>query len=360
MTTLVTGGTGFLGRALVQQLVERGESNIRVLTRHFDLELSDLGVEIVEGSLDSPEDVRRAVDGVTKVYHCAGLVERDASKAHKMYAVHVDGTRRLLDALRDQKVERIVVASTSGCVGVSDDPEFIATDSSPYVEQYARKWPYYLSKIAQEKVCNRFVEDHGMPIVQMRPTLLLGPGDTRESSTGDVSLFLQKKVPVKLSGGLSFVDVRDAATAFILAMETPEAKGTYLLGAANWTLGDFFDQLEALSGVKAPKVSLPKEATLQGTRLLSTALKMFGVRSDLDPVSVEMASLFWYIDSSKAQRELGWEPREPMLTLRDTVRWLQSYHPSLATSGPAEPVGHPSDWVPQETIEWAHAQRENR
>lgn len=356
MTTLVTGGTGFLGRHLVEQLVARNETKIRVLSRQFDLELSDLGVEIVEGSLSNADDVRRAVDGVSRVYHCAGLVERDPAEAHRMYSVHVDGTRRLLDALREQDVERIVVASTSGTVGVSDDPKFLATDSSPFVEQYARRWPYYLSKISQEKVCQKFIEDHQLPIIQMRPTLLLGPGDWRQSSTGDVLLYLQKKVPARLSGGLSLVDVRDAAEAFILAMNTPEASGTYLLGSANWTIEDFFKQLESVSGVAPPRVAIPDEIAVKGSRLLSGALKMMGIQSGLDPVSVEMATLYWYIDSTRARRELGWSPREATLTLRDTVRWLQSYHPSLATKQSTR-LTSPSDWVPAETIAWAESRR---
>lgn len=358
MTTLVTGGTGFLGRHLIEQLVARGETNIRVLSRQFDLGLSDLGVEIVEGSLSNADDVRRAVAGVTRVYHCAGLVERDPAEAHRMYAVHVDGTRRLLDALREQSVERIVVASTSGTVGVSDDPKFVANDSSPFVEQYARRWPYYLSKISQEKVCQKFIEDHNLPIIQMRPTLLLGPGDWRQSSTGDVLLFLQKKVPARLSGGISLVDVRDVAEAFILAMNTPEASGTYLLGAANWSLDDFFKQLESVSGVSAPRISIPDELAVKGSRFLNGALKMLGANNGIDPVSVEMGTLYWYIDSTKARRELGWMPREATVTLRDTVRWLRTHHPSLATKEHS-PLTSPSEWVPAETIAWAQSRRKD-
>ncbi len=144
MATLITGGTGFLGRHLIEQLVARGEQNLRVLSRSFDLELADLGCDIVEGSLDNPEALARATDGVTRVYHLAGKVERDYQNAHRMYALHVDGTRRLLDALRDQPVEKIVVASTSGTVGVSKSADTVADDDSPYAEQTARAWPYYL------------------------------------------------------------------------------------------------------------------------------------------------------------------------------------------------------------------------
>src|SRR5690606_18805786 len=136
-----------------------------------------------------------------RVYHLAGKVERDPRQAHRMYALHVDGTRLLLEALRanTDKLEKIVVASTSGTVGVSKTADTVAHDDAPFVEHLVGQWPYYLSKIYAERVCQDAIKDHNMPIVLMRPTLLLGPGDHRQSSTGDVVLFLQKKIPTALS-----------------------------------------------------------------------------------------------------------------------------------------------------------------
>ena len=357
MKTLVTGGTGFLGRHLVRQLVDAGEQ-VRVLSRQVDLELADMGVEFVEGSLNDSDDVKRAVDGVSHVYHCAGLVERDPKHAHRMYELHVDGTRRLLDALRHQKVEKIVVASTSGTVGVGTDASFLANDESPVAEHLVRHWPYYLSKIYQERVCERYFRDYGLPIVLMRPTLLLGPGDTRESSTGDVVLFMRKKIPTVLQGGMSYVDARDAAAAFILAMQHAAPGSSYLLGATNLTIADFFKRLEEVTGIRAPRIPLPREAAMAGAKLMDTAMRVFGQRASVDPVSVDMGGHYWYIDSSRAKRDLGWEPRDAFATLRDTVRWIEQYHPSFADKidRPSPPEG----WVPRETLEWAAAQREDR
>ncbi|MBA2663822.1 MAG: NAD-dependent epimerase/dehydratase family protein [Bradymonadaceae bacterium] len=354
MTTLVTGATGFLGRHLVDQLLARGE-HVRALTRSFDLELADLGVEIVEGDFTDPEALERAVDGVSHVYHLAGKVERDPSHAHRMYSLHVDGTRHLLAALRTQKLEKIVVASTSGTVGVGTSPNFMATDDSPTVELLVKSWPYYLSKIYAERVCQDAIDDHAMPIVMMRPTLLLGPGDRRESSTGDVVLFMQKKIPSSMSGGISFVDARDTAQAFILAMDKAPVGAKYLLGACNLTLADFFKRLEELSGVKAPWLPIPDRAALFGTKLLDAAFRSVGKRPDLDPVSVDMARHFWYIDSTRAQDELGWTPRNANETLRDTVRWIERHHPEFAPRNVRKLP--PAGFVPQETLDYAAKNR---
>lgn len=355
---LVTGGTGFLGRHLVKKLVARDEAPVRVLTRSFDLELSELGVELVEGSLTDAQDVRRAVEGATQVYHLAGRVVRDPSRAHLMYDLHVEGTRRLLDALRDQPVDKIVAASTSGTVGVSKNSDFVATDDSPHVEHIVRHWPYYLSKIYAERVCQRFVDEHGLPIVQMRPTLLLGPGDYKQSSTGDVVLFMRRKIPSALRGGLSFVDARDVADAFIAAMERAPAGRTYLLGAANMTLLEFFEALEAITGIPAPSLPLPDRAVSFGAKLLHGAMRSFGLDADVDPVSVEMARHYWYIDWSRARRELGFAPRPIDETLRDTVRFIEQHHPEFVSQLAPSRRTPPAEFVPSETVEFARKLRE--
>ncbi len=351
---LVTGGTGFLGRHLIKKLRAQSDTPVRVLARSFDTELADLGVELMEGSLTRTEDIRAAVQGVTHVYHLAGRVERDPTLAHTMYDLHVEGTRHLLDALREQDgVQKIVVASTSGTVGVSKDEDFIANDDSPHAEHVAHKWPYYLSKIYTERLCQRFVDEHDMPIVLMRPTLLLGPGDVKQSSTGDVVLFLQKKIPASIEGGLSFVDVRDVADAFIAAMEKAPAGRTYLLGADNLTMEQFFKRLEHLTGIRAPWLPIPGEAMLFGAKLLGQAMKLIGKDADVDPVSVEMAQHYWYIDSSRAIEELGFSPRSSTETLRDTIRWIEQYHPEFATRIERDKRQDPVSYVPQETLDYA-------
>lgn len=357
MTTLVTGGTGFLGRHLVRKLLDQGE-DVRVFTRSFDIELADQGAEIVEGSLTEAADVRRAVDGVERVYHLAGKVTRDPSRAHEMYNLHVEGTRRLFGALLDESIDKIVYASTSGTVGVGEKPDFLATDDSPMAEPIVRGWPYYLSKIYAERVCEKFVEDHDLPVVVMRPTLLLGPGDRNRSSTGDVILFLKRKIPAAMPGGISFVDVRDTAEGFISAMERGGVGESYLLGACNLPISDFMKRLEHITGLPRPKLPVPGKAAVFGSKLLDRAMSAVGLESELDPVSVEMAQYFWYIDSTKAERELDWSPRSPNETLRDTVRWIRKNHPEFAArKGRRNP---PSDYVPEETVEYAEELANNK
>lgn len=359
MTILVTGGTGFLGRHLIDQLLAKGEKDLRVLGRSRDEELVEMGVDFVEGSLLDKEALEQAVQGVTRVYHLAGRVERDRRKAHLMYSLHVDGSSLLYKALREngEEIEKVIVASTSGTVGVSKGSEVIATDQSPFAEQVVKDWPYYLSKIYAERVGQDFFKNHGLPIVHMRPTLLLGPGDWRESSTGDVVLFLKRKVPGVIEGGMSFVDVRDTAEAFLLAMEKASPGESYLLGAMNLTIRDFFEHLATITGLSAPRVPIPGALLGLGSRLLGALSHMKDDIGDLDPVSLEMARHYWYIDSSLAQQKLGWRPRDPFRTLRDTVEWIEENHSDFQGS-PAKKRALPqSEYLRTETLEYAETLR---
>lgn len=318
---LVTGGTGFLGKHLLSLLVKRGEK-VRVLSRAATPELDELGVEVCTGSLVDEDTLGRALKGVKRVYHLAGLVSRDPASSSEMYRLHVDGTRLLLEQARSSKVDRVVVASTSGTIAVSRDPEELSTEESPWRYELVRDWPYYLSKIYQEKLALEF---EGPEVVLINPSLLLGPGDTRLSSTGDVLKFLRREVPVVPSGGLNFVDARDAAAGAILAMEHGCARSRYLLGGPNWSMGEFFSRLGRVSGLRAPTARVPDMAARLGARIVDGLYRLGGPdkRAPIDPVSVEMAQHFWYLDSARARIELGWEPRDPMETLEDTVAYLR-------------------------------------
>jgi dihydroflavonol-4-reductase len=317
--TLITGGTGFLGAHVVRQLVARGEQ-VRVLARGpGDL---PAGAEKIAGDvvhdLEGGVPLQKALEGCERVYHLAGFVSRDADDGQRMMRVHIDGTRRVLDAAKAAGVKRVVVASTSGTIAVSRDPEPIPDESWPYATEIVSNWPYYLSKIYQEKLALGYDN-----VVVVNPSLLLGPGDERQSSTGDVKKFLRKEIPIVPPGGINFVDARDAAAATISAMERGRIGERYLLGGPNWTLKEFFGRLERASKVRGPRFKLPDKLALGATSLLEHAYKALHKQAPVDRISVEMSQVYWYCDSQKAERELGFVARDPGETLDETIRDLR-------------------------------------
>jgi dihydroflavonol-4-reductase len=318
---LVTGATGFLGAHLVELLSTRGHEVV-ALARKAPKQTRER-VTVRLGDVLDHGSIKDAAAGCEGVFHCAGLVSRKPEDAEALYKVHVEGTKIALDACREAGVKRAVVASTSGVVAVSKTAEVINEDHPAPFELLAR-WPYYRSKLYAEKAAfDRNVP--GFEVICVNPTLLLGPGDDRESSTGDVVTFLEGKVPVSPAGGLSFVDVRDAAEGMWLAMDRGKAGQRYLLSAANMTVEAFLGRLSRISGVAAPRLTLPKSIGLAsfGAELMKRAAKHLPIDASIDRISAEMGQHFWYVDASKAKNELGWDARDPMETLSDTVRDLE-------------------------------------
>jgi dihydroflavonol-4-reductase len=317
---LVTGATGFLGTHLVDTLRAAGHEVV-ALCRSSAPALEGKA-RVARGDVNDAASVRAAMDGVTGVFHCAGLVSRDPDDAAHLHRVHVEGTTTVLDAARDAGVRRVVLASTSGVVAVSEEAKVLSEDAPAPLALLSR-WPYYRSKLFAERAAFERATG-GLEVVAVNPTLLLGPGDLRGSSTDDVARFLDGKIPFVPGGGLSFVDVRDVGPAMLAAMERGRSGRRYLLGAANMTLADFFARLERLSGVRAPRVPSPRGVELArlGVGLLDRVAKKLGGEAPVDRTSAEMAACFWYLDASRAKAELGFAPRDPMETLADTVRDL--------------------------------------
>jgi dihydroflavonol-4-reductase len=321
--TLVTGGTGFLGSHLIRQLVEAGEQNVRVLATTAPAWLGELGVETVAGSVLNRADVARALDGVGSVYHLAGRVSRDRDDAHRMYELHVEGTRVLCEAATTAGVKSIVLASSSGTIAVTDDATALPNENWPPPLDIISRWPYYASKYYQERVALEHFSGAGRRLVIVNPSLLLGPGDDRLSSTKVVLDFLARKIMAVPGGGLSFVDARDAAEAMRAAMKRGAHGERYLVGAANWTFTKFFGRLERLTKVSAPRFSLPSKFAVSGARAIHSLYRQWKLAPPVEPGEIEMAEYFWYFDTSKAARALGFAPRDAADTLQDTVTYVR-------------------------------------
>lgn len=321
--TLVTGGTGFLGAHLVRQLVADGVKPLRVMATTAPAWLAELGVETVAGSITNAEDVARAVEGVAEIYHLAGRVSREDEDARGMYQLHVDGTRLLCEAARSGGARSIVMASTSGTIAVTPDGEGLPNEEWPTPLDIVSRWPYYASKVYQERVALEHFQGRGLRLVILNPSLILGPGDERLSSTKVVLDFLARKISAVPKGGLCFVDARDVAIAFRNAMADGKNGERYLLGAANWTFDKFFARLERLTKTPAPRLSLPTRLAVTGSQAISALYRHWKLAPPVEAASVEMAEYFWYLDATKATEELGFNPRDPQETLLDTVNYVR-------------------------------------
>ena len=337
MKVLVTGGTGFLGAHLIPRLLAAGHQ-VRVIGRTrpaasaatpqapragFAKAEAPASAEFVQGDLKDRAVVRKALEGMEAIIHLAGLVSFKPQDGRQMYELHVDCTRELLKDVQALGTRpRIVLMSTSGAVAVSKT-ERIGTEADEYPIEVVGRWPYYLSKIYEEKLALEYCRTHQLPLVVLNPSLLMGPGDDRLSSTWTVVKFLQADIPAMPGGGISIADARDVADATVQALTRGELYGRHLLGV-NLTMADFFARLERLTGVSAPRLKLPKSVNVLGAYALEAFAKWRGNDAKLDPHEVEIGEHWFWLDSGKAQSLLGYAPRDVYETLSDTVAYTLS------------------------------------
>jgi dihydroflavonol-4-reductase len=324
----VTGANGFLGTHLIEQLRHKHAGTsflLRALVRRPSLRLKEAGVELVVGDVCEPGACSELLQGASEVYHLAGRVSRDSKDSSDLYRVHVDGTRNVLHAAHENGPMRILVSSSSGTVGVSREPDEVSDESSPYRRATVARWPYYLSKIYQEALSLDLAKRLNLDLVVVNPSLMLGPGDYRGSSTGDIDKVIRGHVPfIPRGGGIAFVDVRDAASGCILAMERGVSGECYLLSASNMTLDAYLGKVARLAGRSGPR-SLAAPRTMKWlSQVTQGVCEGLNIDPVLDKASVEMAQYTWYVSADKAKRMLGWEHRDPAETLAETVRDLKS------------------------------------
>lgn len=328
MRILVTGATGFLGAHLVPLLRAQGHQ-VRAIGRSrppSSWAQGERPVDFVTADLKDRAAVRAALDGVEAIYHLAGMVSFRNEDSRKMYELHVDATRELLSDVEAMKTKpRFILASTSGTIAVSRT-ERVGTEADDYPIEVVGRWPYYLSKIYEEKLVLERCRAKGIPLVVLNPSLLMGPGDDRLSSTWTVVKFLQRDLPAMPGGGMSFVDVRDVAAAAVQALDRGALYGRHLMGV-NMSMSEFFSRLERLTGIAAPRVKLPKAVTILGAYALERVAEWRGLKPSLDPQEVEVGEHWFWCDSSKAAEHLAFESRDPYETLHDTVKYVLSRLP---------------------------------
>lgn len=322
MTTLVTGAAGFLGSHVARQLVARGET-VRVLMRasSSNRAISDLPLEYVTGDLRDVASLERAMAGVRQVYHVAADYRLWAKKSQEIYDSNVGGTKNLLAAAKHAGVEQLIYTSTVATIAV-DRPElpneFTDAKLEEMVGHYKRsKW------MAEREVLQAAKE--GLPVIVAMPTTPVGPWDWKPTPTGKIILdFLNGKMPGYVETGLNFVGVEECAAGHLLAAERGKAGERYLLGAENLTLKELLDTLAKITGLRAPGMKIPHGVAL-GVAYLETAFsRLVGKEPQIPVEGVKIARHKMFVDASRAQRELGFQPGPVAAALERAVRWYQA------------------------------------
>ena len=317
MNYFMTGATGFIGGRVARQLIEAGH-HVMALVRDKSKagELKALGVELFEGDITDKECMRQPMSRAGGVFHIAAWYKIGARDSHLAESVNVDGTRNVLELMRELRIPKGVYTST---LAVFSDTSGKAADETyrhdgPWLSEYDRtKW------MAHYQVALPLIEQ-GLPLIIVQPGVVYGPGDN--SIMGETfRKYLQRKLPlIPKQTAFCWAHVDDTARGHVLAMEKGKPGETYIIAGPIHTFEEAFAFAEKITGIKAPKLR-PSPGMM---RMMANLMKIIGHFFQLPPdytsESLRVIAGTTYIGvNSKARRDLGFHARPFEEGFRETL-----------------------------------------
>ncbi len=303
MKYFVTGATGFLGGAVVRQLVEaRHEVRAAVRDPAKAKGLEGLGVQLFPGDVTDKESLRGAMNGADGIFHLAGWYKIGTRDQRDGERVNVQGTRNVLELMQELRIRKGVYTST---LAVNSDTHGHLVDESyhftgKHLSEYDR------TKAVAHEIAKQMIAD-GLPLVIVMPGLVYGPGDTSSLRTNLIE-FLKGRLPfLPTQTALCWAHVDDVARGHILAMEKGRAGETYIIAGEPHTTESAFKLAGQVTGRPAPRT-----VPYQMMKVLSALVKPFDSflpESYTSEALRIIAGVTYLGDNSKARAELGYSLR---------------------------------------------------
>lgn len=332
---VVTGASGHIGHAVVRELVERGYK-VRAGMRGIDNErkaarLRELGVELFECDMMRPETLSAAFKGADGLFHLAAVfkiwVKDDQREAIEPT---VQGGLNVLAAAAEAGISKVVFTSSGVAVGLQGPPERPLTEED--WDHSEDRFAYCYAKTEGEAKAWEFAKVRGLNMVSICPGHVLGPYIYRHTPT---TTFIQKIMNNELPGALPMeffiVDVRDVATAHVLAYENDKASGRYI--AMNGPAMPMTELIELMREFD-PSIKVRAKVLPGFVISLATFLDLVGhvftgrPREFTKALVKEFTNKHATFDTSKIRKELGWQPRNARECVKDTVAWLKEHKPA--------------------------------
>lgn len=317
MTCFLTGGTGFVGGVIARQLRSAGH-DVRALVRAPDraASLAEIGVSLHAGDVGDKAAIRAAMTGADGVFHVAGWYKLGVRDRAAAVAANIEGTRNVLEAMRELRVPKGVYTST---LAVNSDTRGRVVDETyRFTGQHVSLYDW--SKHEAHKIAEREAAN-GLPLVIVQPGLIYGPGDTSGVRTTLVQ-YLQRKLPMLPAGAAySWAHIEDEARGHLLAMERGVPGRNYFLAGPIHTLVEALQMAESITGIPAPRIRVPAAVL----KTVAATLRLIEPVVHLPPAyaaeSLRVLAGVTYLGSSaRATKELGWRARPLRDGLTETLR----------------------------------------
>ncbi len=321
MRVFVTGSTGFVGANLVRLLLQQGYE-VKVLVRSSSRldNISSQDVEVIQGDLNEP-NLSRHLLGCQVLFHVAAHYSLWQADSKLLYRNNVLGTRNVLNAARQAGIERTVYTSSVAAIGVGENGIAVNETHQSPVEKLLgdyKKSKYYAEQEAVEAV------KQGQDIVIVNPSTPIGALDIKPTPTGEIIVrFLRRKMPFYVDTGLNLIDVKDVAWGHLFALEKGRSGDRYILGNQNLTFKQLLAKLARITGLPAPKRTIPYWIPYTAAWFDEKILTPLGKQPAIALDGVRMSRQKMFYDATKAVTELSLPQSSIDLALQDAVKWFQ-------------------------------------
>jgi dihydroflavonol-4-reductase len=317
MKIFVTGGNGFIGSVVVRKLLHAGyEVRCLLRTSSRTERIDGLPVERVLGDVRDADSLRAGMADCQATIHLAGLSSWGEIDSPDLKDVVEGGTRNILEAAHVLPTHRVIFVSSVTAVNGSDRPEVFSEASKFTLDDPELK--YALAKRNAEVQCRKALSQ-GVPVVVVNPAEVYGPSDTAFVTAGNLVHFARSNPVLVCSGGTSVAYVDDVAAGIVAALAKGRPGERYILGGENLTIRQLAGLCLQLIGRRPRIVTLPNSLIRRVTRVAT----MLRLPLPYDARVIPYATRYWFVDGSKAQRDLGVKFRDARSTLAPTIAWLR-------------------------------------
>jgi dihydroflavonol-4-reductase len=315
----VTGGSGVVGRALVERLVAR-DDEVVALARSAASEavLGGLGARVVRGELFDEDALARAMEGCSLAFNVAGVNTLCVDDPGPMMRTNVEGPPAAVRAAGRAGVPRLVHTSSAATIG--EPPGVVGREDTPHRGWYLST--YERSKTEGERAAFQAGRETGVDVVCVNPSSVQGPG--RAGGTARFLLaFLDGRLKVFVQTNVSLVDIADCTEGHLLAAEHGAPGERYLLSGIALTITEALALAGEVAGVQGRPRLIPRAAAIAAAYAVEHTFRLARRRP---PVCREMVKTLLHghrYDGSRAASELGLRYTSPRETLQRTVEWAR-------------------------------------
>jgi dihydroflavonol-4-reductase len=323
MKVAITGGNGHIGNAVIEELIRR-DYEIKALIHSKSNFLESRNIETVKGSLHDEESLLELMKDCDYLIHCAAVISINGDQNQLVQKINIEGLENVLKAAKKSKLKRIVHLSSVHAYDHLPTDQTL-NETRNFVSDKA--YSYDKSKRDGQLIARKYFEE-GLPVIVVNPTAVFGPPNYARCKQNNAFISMSKRrIPFVFKGGYNWVDVRDIANSICNALTQGQLGESYILGGNYYTLKDLSRVVAKVSNKRIPCFEIPIALVKSFLPIISVYYKIRKQDPSVTRESIEILEFGnKFIESEKAKKDLGHNPRPIDETMKDLLSWHHENH----------------------------------